>query len=403
MPGRPPKNEVPATGAPRPARSCLVRRMNSAAVDRRRTLPLLLLTVVAETVVAAVVLAGCSDSAGSATPGEGDGGDGVRVLFAGSLIIPFAQLEEEFETAHPGIDVNMEGHGSIQAIRIVRDLHEQADLVVTADYQLIPMLLYQTQDPDSGLPYAGWSVVFATNKMALAYSPDSAFATEIGADNWFDIINRDGVRLGCSDPRLDANGYRALMTVKLAEGFYGRPDLFTKTFGGVFRIPVRVSETGDGAIITVPEVLETKSGSHVVLRPYSVNLLPLLKSGDIDYAFEYESVIEQHGLKYVSLPPEIDLGDPACADLYRSVTVKLDFQRFTSVEPVFRGEPIRYGVTIPANARDPGAAESLLAYLLGPEGQRIMAENYQPMITPALTDDLDGLPESIKVLCTSGD
>jgi len=32
-----------------------------------------------------------------------------------------------------------------------------------------------------------------------------------------------------------------------------------------------------------------------------------------------------------------------------------------------------------------------------------MAENYQPMITPALTDDLDGLPESIKVLCTSGD
>ncbi len=41
----------------------------------------------------------------------------------------------------------------------------------------------------------------------------------------------------------------------------------------------------------------------MVIRPYSVNLLPLLESGDLDYAFEYESVIKQHGLESVSLPP----------------------------------------------------------------------------------------------------
>ena len=46
---------------------------------------------------------------------------------------PFEQLEKEFEAAHPDIDVNMEGHGSIQAVRIVSDLHEQADLVVTGE------------------------------------------------------------------------------------------------------------------------------------------------------------------------------------------------------------------------------------------------------------------------------
>ena len=149
-------------------------------------------------------------------------------------------------------------------------------------------------------------------------------------------------------------------------------------------------------MISVPEVLETKSGSHVVLRPYSVNLLPLLKSGDLDYAFEYESVIKQHGLEYVSLPPEIDLGDAAYADVYGTVTVKLDFQRFASVKPSSSGEPIRYGATIPSNAREPEAAALLLAFLLGPEGQRIMAENYQPMIVPALTDNLDALPEIVK-------
>jgi molybdate/tungstate transport system substrate-binding protein len=274
---------------------------------------------------------------------------------------------------------------------------------VTADYRLIPMLMYQTDDPESGLPYAKWSVIFATNKMALAYTDKSRFASEVNAQNWFDIIDRPGVRLGLSDPRFDANGYRALMTVKLAESYYDQPDLFAKTFGGVFRVPVRATGTADDSTITVPEILETKSGSHVILRPYSVSLLPLLSTGDVDYAFEYESVIRQHGLKYVSLPPEIDLGDPVYATDYGKVTVKLDYQRFATVRPEFAGEPIRYGATIPSNAAHPEQAALLLAYLLGPEGQRIMAQNYQAMITPALTDDLADLPEAVRAYCISGD
>ena len=364
-----------------------------------------LVAAVTTVMVAALLLtAGCSGADREGASGGGDGGKKkLRVLFAGSLIIPIAQLEKEFEAAYPHIDVNMEGHGSIQAVRIVGDLHEQADVVITADYRLIPMLLYATQDPDSGKPYAGWNIMFATNEMTLGYMPESAFADEAGAGNWFEIMNRDGVRLGISDPRLDANGYRALMTVKLAEDFYGEPDLFAKTFGGVFRVPVRAMKTDGVTVISVPEVLETKGGSHVVVRPYSVNLLPLLKSGDIDYAFEYESVAKQHGLEYVSLPPELHLGDPAYASTYEAVTVRLDFQRFASVKPEFGGEPIRYGATIPSNTREPEAAELLLAYLLGPEGQRIMAENHQPMIVPALADDVDAVPESLRVFCSPVD
>jgi molybdate/tungstate transport system substrate-binding protein len=356
------------------------------------------------TVVAVTSCVGCSGHAGETGGGTGEGRrTSLRVLFAGSLIIPFAELEEEFEAAHPEIDINMEGHGSIQAVRIVGDLHEQADLIVTADYRLIELLLYETEDPDTGSPYATWRVIFATNRMALAYTAESAYAGEVTAENWYEIVNRPGVRLGCSDPRLDANGYRALMTVKLAEDYYDRPGLFQDTFGGVFRVPIRTVETKDGVVITVPEVLETKSGSHIVLRPYSVNLLPLLKSGDVDYAFEYESVARQHGLEYIALPAPIDLGDPEQAEVYGAVTVKLDFQRFASVKPEFRGEPVRYGVTIPGSAREPEAAALLLAFLLGPEGQRIMAENYQPMITPAITDDLEALPEQVKPLCVPGE
>jgi molybdate/tungstate transport system substrate-binding protein len=325
------------------------------------------------------------------------------VLFAGSLIIPFSQLEEEFEAAHPDIDVNMEGHGSIQCVRIVGDLHEEADVIVTADYALIPMLLYETEDPDSGLPYASWNVVFATNRMALAYTTESAYAEEITVDDWYEVVNRPGVRLGCSDPRLDANGYRSLMTIKLSEEHYGKPGLFQDTFTGAFRVAVRSVDTDSGAVITVPEVLETSSGSHIILRPYSVNLLPLVKSGDLDYAFEYESVARQHGLEYITLPGEVGLGDPDQADLYSRVTVRLDFQRFASVKPEFTGEPIRYGATIPSNAREPEAAALLLAFLLGPDGQRIMAENHHPMIIPALTDNIDALPSQVKPFCVPAD
>jgi molybdate/tungstate transport system substrate-binding protein len=364
----------------------------------------LLVTALVAIAVVMVALTGVGCSGGSSDNTDKTGKKtSIRVLFAGSLIIPFGQLEREFEATHPDIDVEMEGHGSIQVIRQVSDLHQQADVLVSADYRLIPMLLYQVKDPDSGLPYADWYTIFATNEMTLAYTAKSAFAAEVNAANWAEIITRSGVRLGCADPRLDANGYRALMMVKLAEDFYGRPTFFADVFGGKFRVPIRVSETGGVTMVKVPEVLETKSGSSLVVRPYSVQLLPLLGSGDIDYTFEYTSVAKQHGTKYLSLAPEVNLGDPAFAGRYAKVTVKLDFQRFASVKPEFPGEPIQYGATIPSNAGDPEAAATFLAYLLGPEGQRIMAENYQPMIAPALADNLDAMPELIKALCTPSD
>jgi molybdate/tungstate transport system substrate-binding protein len=353
-------------------------------------------------VAAALLSAGCSGKAGTAgtTGSEGDSGNiKLRVLFAGSLIIPFAEVEKQFEAANPGVDVYMEGHGSIQAMRIVGDLHEPADLVISADYRLIPLLLYQSIDPDTKGPFADWSVMFATNRMALAYTAGSRYAAEVTADNWFDVINRDGVRLGISDPRMDANGYRAMMAVRLAEDFYAQKGLFVRTFGGQFTTPVRVTQTDQGNLITIPEILETKSSSHIVLRPYSVNLLPLLQAGEIDYAFEYESVIRQHGLQYVTLPPQIDLSDPAESATYSTVSVKLDYQRFASVKPEFIGEPIRYGATIPSNCPHPKEAAELLAFILGSEGQSIMAQNYQPMIVPALTDNYDKLPDAIRALC----
>lgn len=372
--------------------------------------------VIALVLILSLTTAGCSgndpqheetDGITSSAEATAQAGTGekvsIRVLFAGSLIIPFADLEREFEADNPDIDVDMEGHGSIQVIRHVSDLHESADVLVTADYTLIPMLLYQVDDPDTGKKYADWYAVFATNEMVLAYTSESAYASEVSGDNWFEIINRSDVRLGSADPRLDANGYRSLMMMKLAEDYYSASSLFTQTFGDKFRYPIRVSTASQGSLVKVPEVLETKSGSSLVVRPYSVQLMPLLESGEIDYSFEYRSVAEQHGMKYVTLPPELNLSDPAYAATYSTVTVKLDFQRFATVKPEFPGDAIRYGLTIPSNARRPEAAARFVAYLLGPRGQELMAQNHQPMIVPAEADNLGALPGAVRELCTPED
>ena len=58
----------------------------------------------------------------------------------------------------------------------------------------------------------------------------------------------------------------------------------------------------------------------------------------------------------VKLPAEVNLGEPDLEAFYNQVQVDLDFQRFATVKPQFRGERIGYGVTIPAGAQHPEQA-----------------------------------------------
>jgi molybdate/tungstate transport system substrate-binding protein len=340
-----------------------------------------------------LISSGCSPRPTVKTP--------LVVFAAGSLIQPFNNLEKAFETKYPQIDVQSEYHGSIQVIRHATELHEPIDVVASADHALIPMLMYQTNDPVSGKPNADWYIRFATNRMGLAYTDRSIYAGEISAENWYEILTRPDVKVGIADPRFDASGYRAMMVFQLAQDVLNQPGLFADMFSSAFKYPVTVSDEGPVQIIRIPEILETKKGSHIVLRGSSIQLIALLESGDLDYAFEYESVIRQHKLKLVALPPELNLGEADQTDVYKQVAVKLDFQRFASVKPEFQGEQIGYGITIPTNAPHPKEAELFIAFLLGADGRKIMEADYHPLLNPPTADRFDHLPESLKPFCTA--
>jgi molybdate/tungstate transport system substrate-binding protein len=319
----------------------------------------------------------------------------LRMLVAGSLLIPFDKLEQAFEAQHPDVDVLVEGHGSIQCVRQVTELDELVDIVAVADYALIPMLMYESREPETGEPYATWHLQFATNRLGIAYTPQSAYADEIDADNWYEVVSRPDVLLGLSDPRFDACGYRGLMTAQLAESYYGDTTIFHRVFGSRLTPYVQIEERDGTDIIQVPETLQPKEDSGLIVRGSSVRLLGLLESGDLDYAFEYESVSRQHGLEFLPLPPEINLSDEARAADYARVRVSLDFQRFASVKPEFVGGPIIYGITIPSNAPHPGLATEFIRFLFGPEGQEIMARNQHPMIVPPVADNAEAVPAEL--------
>jgi molybdate/tungstate transport system substrate-binding protein len=294
------------------------------------------------------------------------------VFGAGSLILPFGELEKAFESRYPQIDVQAEYHGSIQVMRHVTDLHESIDVVATADQSLIPMLMYATTDPDTG---------------------------EINADNWPAVLARPGLKVGIADPRFDASGYRALMAFALAQDLTRRPTLFADMFKGQFVTPITIFQDDELTTITVPEVLETRPGATVVLRGASIQLIALLESGDLDYAFEYESVIQQHGLKLLHLPDAVNLGTDGYEATYGRVQVNLDFRRFATLKPQFRGERIGYGITIPSNAPHPAEAAQFIAFLLGPEGRAIMQAQHHPLFDPAVADGYDKLPAGLRSAC----
>ena len=200
-------------------------------------------TVFLSLVLFAAALVGCnSNTSTTSAASTGDtvltiGKTKLVVFEADSLMVPFARIEKEFESQNPNIDVEMQAHGSIQVIRQVTELGQDVDVVAVADYSLIPMLMYATKMPDGRL-YADWYIKPATNTMVLAYTPQSKYASEINAKNWYLIVSRPDVKFGLADPRMDAVGYRTLMLDSLAESYYHQENILQDMIGSGFKIPI---------------------------------------------------------------------------------------------------------------------------------------------------------------------
>ena len=318
----------------------------------------------------------------------------LKIYCAGSLVYPMEAVAEAYMAEHPEVEIHLEGHGSIQVIRHPTELDDPADLLLVADYSLIPLMMYDKQVPDTDYNYTDWYVRFAGNEVVLAYTDNSLRCDELTEDNWCEVLADPDVKMGISNPIIDALGYRALIIFQLAEEYYGDSRIFENCLGNWFDPAFSSADLGDRTVIFVPE--EESPMDKISMRASSVQLFPLLESGGIDYAFLYKSNAEQHGLNYLELPDEVNLGDPDYDDYYAKAQVRFTHARFQSIGLDRLGSTIYYGLTISRTAENPDDAELLAEYIISGEGKAIFEENYHPVFTPALTDNLEGCPENLQ-------
>jgi molybdate/tungstate transport system substrate-binding protein len=330
-----------------------------------------------------------------------NGKNTLTILCADSLLYPLTKAESAFESSYPNVNVELDGHGSIQVIRqVLPPVDMEADVLMVADYSLIPIMMYNATMPGTNESYADFYVRFASDSIVLAYTNQSKYAGEINSTNWYSILMRPDVKFGFPNPMIDSLGYRALVTIQLAETYYGNNTIFTKLVTDNFDPPIDSIPTGSNYTIIVPDV-QVPNGDNIVLRDSSVLLIPLLQAGSIDYCFLYQSNAEQYGLRCIELPDDINLGSQQYEGNYERVSVMFEEQRFATVNLDRTGEPIYFGLTIPANAPHPELAAEFVKFVLGQEGNKVFQSCWQPVFEPAFTDNLTAVPSVLRPLLTT--
>jgi molybdate/tungstate transport system substrate-binding protein len=275
--------------------------------------------------------------------------DTVVVFSAASLAVPFRAALDSF-ARRTGTVVRQENGASLDLARRITELHRVPDVIALADEEVFPQLL---------VPRAtSWYARFARSRLVLAYTERSHGAARISAANWHRILLRPDVRVGRSDPRLAPVGYRTLLLYRLAESHYGQPGLAAR--------------------------LEARTPPGL-LRANASELVALLQAGELDYIIDYESLARANRLRFVRLPPEIDLGDPARAREYGRASVRVARRTDTTTHA---GSPIVYAASVPRAAPHPVAGARFLAYLLSPAGQSLLrAHAVEALATPDLVGD----------------
>ncbi len=287
------------------------------------------------------------------------------IYHAGSMTLPINKLSKEFKKLYPNVEIFTTASGSRKLAQQIVERRERVDLFVSADYKIIDSILI----PD----YSNWNVLFAKNSMAILYTDQSKYASDINANNWYDILLKNGVSYGYSQPNMDPCGYRTVLLWQLAENYYNQKGLYQKLLDACPEKNIRLKSAG---------------------------LISLLETKALDYVFEYESVGCQNHLrssvfKYIRLPNAINLSSVNYADFYKTAVVDLK-NKISGEWTTKYGEPIVYGLTIPTTGESKEIAVAFLKFMLDEQGMKIIASSGQPILETIRVKGIENIPHELK-------
>ena len=253
------------------------------------------------------------------------------IFHADALTVPMSDIVAEYEKLHPNVQILAESQGSVLCAKLAKKC--ACDILMVADARIIAEM-----EPE----HAEWNATFATNEIVIAYAQKSKFGAEINPQNWYDVLTRPGVTFAHANPEYDPAGYWTLIVWELADLHYG-----ATVNGKPISEALKAARTEDS------------------IKPDAHQMLNLIDSrSGIDYGFVYMNQAVEQNMKIVRLPKEINLSDPALAELYSKVRI---------TEPIDKtGAPIAFSMTLLKQAPQREEALKFLKFVLGERGRALL-------------------------------
>lgn len=259
-------------------------------------------------------------------------GTDVAVLYAGSLVnLMERAVGPEFDRASGDHFRGYAGGSKLLANEITGRLR-RADVFLSASPSVDARLMGARHGR-----WVRWYLTFARSPLVIGYDPHSRFARLWHSQPWYEVLQQPGMRIGRTDPKLDPKGALTVKLMRRAAAYYHRPGLARRVLG-----------TPENPAQVLPEQ----------------TLIGRLQSGEIDAGFFYSTETVAAGIPSVALPAAI-------------------------------APKAQYTIAQVRDAPHPRAAAAFIAFLLGPQGRRLMRRHGLTVLKPTLTGRPNALPASL--------
>lgn len=285
-------------------------------------------------------------------------------MYAGSLeSIMEKQVAPAFQQS-TGYTFQGEAKGSAALANEIKGHLHRPDIFISASPAVDKQLMGATNGN-----YVSWYLNFARSEMVIGYNPHSHFATDFqaaanGSKPWYQVLGESGLRLGRTDPILDPKGQATIYLMKLAEKYYHQPGLAQQILG---------ADENTGQIFPEEE------------------LVARLGAGQLDAGFFYSNEAKAAHIPTITLPAQINLGDPSLASTYATVT-----WTNPKTQIVSKGSPILFTITIPSTSQNRAGALAFTNFLLSSQGQGILLNNGLFATPFVASGDTQSMPQPLQ-------
>ncbi len=285
----------------------------------------------------------------------------VSVFCAPEFEDAVKEIAREFENKNTKAQLYLRVSGSRELGYIIKEKKfvSRIDIIISSSPEVIEDFLY----PE----YLDWYITFGRDELCLVYTQNSRYASQINEENWYKVISQKGVRVARTDENLDPLGYRTLMSWKLADSYY-KDNISQELF---------------------------KNSSSANIYPKEDDVALSLKAQDADYAFEYLSIARREALRFIKLPPQINLGDPEFLALYEQVSVSdsgKERNRFMELN----GRPITFAIGFLKGSISKDWPKKFFKSLFSEEAKGVFKKNGVGL---NLINCRGNIPEEFKELC----